>query len=259
MSNKFDPRIHIGERYGIFVIEDVLPEEQKDKYGHWIYKAVCQECGFEKFDTYGKIKGKTVSKCTHVHEYKIKNCLYCGQEIEIGDLIPSIYNEKKFCNSSCAASYNNQGTRRNYKDGVDYDAITLCLNCNKQITRENKYCSRYCQNEYEQNEWEQKWFAGEVSGNNDSIWIQPRNRVRIYLFKKYNNQCARCGWKEMNPYTGKIPLEVHHIDGNARNTVPDNLILLCPNCHSLTANYRAANKGNGRGMTWIPKPIEVEM
>lgn len=30
------------------------------------------------------------------------------------------------------------------------------------------------------------------------------------------------------------PLEIEHIDGNALNNKEDNLILLCPNCHSLT-------------------------
>lgn len=187
-------------------------------------------------------------------------CRYCGEIITVDlNKRPSEARQKKFCNNSCAASYNNKGVRRNYKDGVDYDTPTMCLNCGKEIRRDKKYCSQNCQNEYEQNEWEKKWFAGEVSGNNDSIWIQPRDRVRTYLFKKYNSKCAECGWGEMNPYTGKIPLEIHHIDGNAQNTIPENVILLCPNCHSLTANYRAANKGNGRGMTWIPKPIEVDI
>lgn len=36
----------------------------------------------------------------------------------------------------------------------------------------------------------------------------------------------------------KIPLELHHIDGNPVNNNLDNLILLCPNCHAQTPNYR---------------------
>lgn len=53
-----------------------------------------------------------------------------------------------------------------------------------------------------------------------------------YLFDKYNNQCARCGWHEVNPFTGKVPLEVEHIDGDYRNNDESNLTLLCPNCHA---------------------------
>lgn len=30
------------------------------------------------------------------------------------------------------------------------------------------------------------------------------------------------------------------------NNKEENLLLLCPNCHSLTSTYKGANKGNGR-------------
>ena len=33
-------------------------------------------------------------------------------------------------------------------------------------------------------------------------------------------------------------LELHHIDGNRYNHKKDNLEWLCPNCHSLTSNFR---------------------
>jgi 5-methylcytosine-specific restriction endonuclease McrA len=42
------------------------------------------------------------------------------------------------------------------------------------------------------------------------------------------------------------PLEINHIDGNASNTWEENLEVLCPNCHSLTTNYKNHNKGNGK-------------
>ena len=58
----------------------------------------------------------------------------------------------------------------------------------------------------------------------------------------------------MNPYTKTVPLEIEHIDGNATNNMEDNLILLCPNCHSLTKTYRGANKGSGaRDIKWVSK------
>lgn len=74
------------------------------------------------------------------------------------------------------------------------------------------------------------------------------------MFEKYNNQCARCGWGEINPFTGTLPLEVEHIDGDATNNKEKNLTLLCPNCHSLTKTYRGANKGNGkRDIKWLSR------
>ena len=75
---------------------------------------------------------------------------------------------------------------------------------------------------------------------------QISNHIRRYLFEKYDNKCALCGWSMVNPFTNTLPLEVEHKDGNYSNNKEDNLILLCPNCHSLTATYKGANKGNGR-------------
>lgn len=49
-------------------------------------------------------------------------------------------------------------------------------------------------------------------------------------------KCERCG---LDSWQGEpIALELHHIDGNHYNNVFDNLQILCPNCHSLTQNYR---------------------
>lgn len=65
MGNKFDPRNHIGEIHGVYTIVDMLNE--KDKYGHWIYKCVCNKCGFIKYSHYGAISGKhSTIKCTHL-------------------------------------------------------------------------------------------------------------------------------------------------------------------------------------------------
>lgn len=194
-----------------------------------------------------------MTTCTHVKSYNKKVCLYCGKEIPINGLAPSAYNKKKFCNNSCANSYNNQGVRRNFKNDVDYDTKKYCLNCGEKIKYNAKYCSHKCQLEYQQKQWEEKWFSGEVTGGLNSAWKSTSKRIRTYLFRKYDNKCAKCGWGEMNPFTGNIPLEVEHIDGNANNNRPENLILLCPNCHSLTSTYRGANKGHGRPKTWIPK------
>lgn len=53
-------------------------------------------------------------------------------------------------------------------------------------------------------------------------------------------KCEMCG---LNEWMGKtLPLEVHHIDGNNYNNELSNLQILCPNCHSLTNNWRSRNK-----------------
>lgn len=122
--------------------------------------------------------------------------------------------------------------------------IMNCLNCNTLINKRTKYCSNKCQKEYEYKKYIIKWKNNEISGMRGEYQIS--SYIKTYLFKKYNYKCARCGWGELNKYTNKIPLEIEHIDGNYRNNKEDNLILLCPNCHSLTSTYKGANIHNGR-------------
>lgn len=57
---------------------------------------------------------------------------------------------------------------------------------------------------------------------------------------------AYSGWNQRNPKTNRVPVEVEHIDGNWENNRPENLTLLCPNCHSLTKTFRGLNRGRGR-------------
>lgn len=118
-----------------------------------------------------------------------------------------------------------------------------CLQCGELTTNE-KFCSHECQQEYNYNQWILEWKAGKKSGIVGDYQIAEP--LRKYIFRKYNCKCARCGWNERNPYTGNIPLEVEHIDGDYTNNSEENLTLLCPNCHSLTPTYKGANKGCGR-------------
>lgn len=57
----------------------------------------------------------------------------------------------------------------------------------------------------------------------------------------HNNSCELCGWNKINTYTNKVPLQIHHLDGDCKNNRPENLQLLCPNCHSLTENFGSRN------------------
>ena len=91
--------------------------------------------------------------------------------------------------------------------------------------------------------WRQGLENGSRSDGSISSW------VRHYIIKKYGNKCHKCGWSVINPVTGKIPLDVEHIDGNYQHNWENNLDLLCPNCHSLTPTYKALNRGRGRPMS----------
>lgn len=120
-----------------------------------------------------------------------------------------------------------------------------CINCNKILNnRQKKYCSRNCQDEYQSEQFIQQWKLGQTSGCCKSGELS--DYIRHYLLKKVNYKCQKCGWSEMNPVTKRIPLEIHHVDGDYRNCKEDNLEVLCPNCHSLTPNFGSLNK-EGRG------------
>ena len=85
-----------------------------------------------------------------------------------------------------------------------------CLNCNFIIKSKNKYCSNKCQQEYQYKKYIYEWKCGLKSGMRGDYQISMH--IKTYLFKKFNNQCSRCGWSKINPYTGNIPLEIDHID-----------------------------------------------
>jgi hypothetical protein len=124
---------------------------------------------------------------------------------------------------------------------------TACRYWAKPIKGElNKYCSNRCQFDYQHQEYIRKWKAGLVSGNRGHKFPLLSAYLKQYLLEKYGERCCQCGWNQHHPLTGKVPLEVNHLDGDHTNNAEENLQLLCPNCHSLTVNFRNLNKGKGR-------------
>lgn len=119
-----------------------------------------------------------------------------------------------------------------------------CINCNKEISNRNKYCSTECQKDYEYKLYIERWKNGEENGLRGNYQLSMY--IKRYLLEKYDNRCSECGWSKLNPYTNKIPLEIEHIDGNYLNNLENNLKVLCPNCHALTSTYKGANLNNGR-------------
>jgi 5-methylcytosine-specific restriction endonuclease McrA len=66
-------------------------------------------------------------------------------------------------------------------------------------------------------------------------------RKRLIDEKIKTESCECCSLSEW--LNKPIKLELHHIDGNKKNNFLDNLMLLCPNCHSFTDTYRGKNIG----------------
>jgi len=168
-------------------------------------------------------------------------CKNCGesriiQNSQIGD--------NNFCSRSCSATFNNHLRK------ITNTKTKNCENCKDSfsfIERENprKFCSQICTRKYKQQELISNWKDGSINGWTGKT-IRIKVFVRRYLFDKYENKCCKCGWSQINPTSKSIPLEVNHIDGDALNCSEDNLELICPNCHSLTPNFRRLNKSGKR-------------
>lgn len=74
--------------------------------------------------------------------------------------------------------------------------------------------------------------------NNDPAWRE----LRLEVIKRDGGSCRICGYRS----PGGAYMEVHHIEGNHRNNSPENLLTLCPLCHSCHHIGLAGIKGNGR-------------
>lgn len=122
---------------------------------------------------------------------------------------------------------------------------TPCLACGKEPEDwKYKYCSNACQHKYQFDQYIQQWKSGKILGLNAMGVVT--DSVKKYLRQKYDNRCCICGWAQINPATGIVPLVADHIDGNWRNNQESNLRLLCPNCDSLTPTFGNSNRGKGR-------------
>lgn len=179
-------------------------------------------------------------------EKLIKFCEYCDSIIENAGT--------KYCSSSCAAKVNNTLYPKRTKLDSSQDEKHIkkirvlkiqnfCLYCGEACVA--KYCNISCHHNLLRENNIKEWKCGNKLGYTGKT-KQIRNFIRQYLLEKYDYKCHKCGWNERNPITGSIPLEVNHIDGNAENCKEENLEIICPNCHSLTDNFRALNKNSKR-------------
>ena len=130
-----------------------------------------------------------------------------------------------------------------------------CTNCGSKPIKTNatKYCSLRCQFDFQYKQKIDQLERGEY----EHCGLCRSSIVWRYLVEKLGERCARCGWSERNPSTGRIPIEIEHIDGDWKNNRPENLMLLCPNCHALTPTFRALNRGKGRAQRFGGRQTEA--
>ncbi len=169
-------------------------------------------------------------------------CKHCGKIIEVRDgETPSITRQRTFCSPECHSEFQKQKMNGNQ---IRKHEAAYCKNCGKELKNSrHKYCDNQCQAEFQYKDYIEKWKSGLVNGLTGEY--QLSKHIKRYIKEKFDNKCCECGWNKINPITESSPLEVHHKDGDYKNNKEENLELLCPNCHSLTENYKSLNK-NGR-------------
>jgi Zn finger protein HypA/HybF involved in hydrogenase expression len=73
----------------------------------------------------------------------------------------------------------------------------------------------------------------------DSTFSSSTLRKRLIEEGARESKCESCG---LSSWMGDpIPLELHHINGINTDNRPENLQILCPNCHAKTSNYKGKN------------------
>lgn len=178
-----------------------------------------------------------------------KTCKHCGKEI------PYEKRANDYCNSSCFASENNRGVCRNknyydelrnqrkeklrqnvrvYKNRIRLPvAIVKCRLCGNEnpVVRNGK---GFC------NHVHARLYATKVLIESGNATHSHKHSVRTYLIYINGGKCEQCKHGEW--FGHKLSLEMHHIDGNVDNMQLSNLMLLCPNCHSVTDNYKSKNR-----------------
>ena len=167
----------------------------------------------------------TDCKRNHLGSKKVI-CDNCGSEFL---LRKSAIKHHNFCNRKCWNEY-----LKNNSDSIKGEE-RICSFCQRPyIVSKNskgKYCSVECQH---------KDILKHNAEKIEQGYNVSHRILRTYLINKYT-KCMNpnCKWdweSDDNPQ-----LELHHIDGIHTNNVLSNCVLLCPNCHSMTDNYKFKN------------------
>ena len=194
---------------------------------NWLFKSsvTFMQLSPSRYGTWLPIRNRAGSRPASCSTYKKidnnKICLNCGENIENG---------LKFCSRSCSNTFNNKIVNK---------LEIFCGCCNKPLKNSRSlYCNSKCYRDYQDQIIFTKIENGDTSFSDKTC--------KRFLIHKYGNKCMECDWNKVNETTGKVPIQLEHIDGHSENNTLSNLKLLCPNCHSLTSTFGALNKGNGR-------------
>jgi hypothetical protein len=130
--------------------------------------------------------------------------------------------------------------------------VKKCLTCGNDHTKYGLYCGRTCANNKTIREKisvgvRLAYARGAIRQCQTLEWLSETKsfirgqHIRKVLVKHGRpDECAKC--KLGLEWQGEpLVLQADHIDGDRCNNSPENIQLLCPNCHSQTKNWSGRN------------------
>jgi hypothetical protein len=205
---------------------------RRSRYEKTLFRGYCAAgCGKPVFSKDADQKYCS-QQCSYIRFGEPKECPTCGKRFRKSQ-------NRKYCSMAC---YSNAVFNAPESPGPRRKLREACALCGNTVRfGKSTFCSQSC---HRRAEFERRCRLLE-SGGYCGVY-NSNGFIKKYLIYRYGEKCSRCGWAERHPKTGKVPVEVEHIDGDWRNSNVGNLTLLCPNCHSPTATYRGLNRGRGR-------------
>ncbi len=203
------------------------PQEPKQK-------RQCAQCGKAFELPVGRIANSRSGllfcspKCSGAYQSAQKSvpnaqCRTCGEVFHRSPANFKVQNTHAYCSKDCYSKARKSGMAEVRKPERPASAELMCEHCGKtfQISQtpryyyQRRFCSKECKRQ---------------------AHISVGSFVPIELVRRRDhNRCAACGCADV------AILEVHHKDRDRQNNNLDNLILLCPNCH--TKLHRNVRRG----------------
>jgi len=128
-----------------------------------------------------------------------------------------------------------------YINIYDMKKKSNCLHCNTNFVYETtssrgKFCNNKCQANYR--------FENITVNKIKENKCKDTTTLKNFLTKTTGYKCVLCNISEWN--NNPISLHLDHIDGDSDNNIPNNIRLLCPNCHSQTETFCGRNFKNSK-------------
>lgn len=162
------------------------------------------------------------------------NCEKCGKEHD------GSFGSGRFCSSYCARSFSTQKSRKEINLKVS-QTMKSSEKLQAYLAKRRGKTNIEIYGQEKALEIKNKTvskFKSKMGEDYPFVYGSDTSCVKLELLKTVTS-CCNCG---LNEWQNKfINLELHHIDGDNQNNARNNLVLLCPNCHSQTDNFRNKN------------------